>query len=301
MAKEGKIQNILVNKSKELYTKLSESDYHTLTKPEILKILGEDYTSYYSYIVSALAFIGKITKRSGRTGGIELYSGKGVQKQLVKDNIKKLTSYFGRADLGLEVKESKKEQIKESKKEKELYAPLEDYLKESGMFDLVEVKAESREGGKWENVDIICVKFNKLIYHLGIYPKLTGIEVKREFPNIKHIQQTASYLRYCHSAYLCFHDSQYRGKDVDVLLTKLRDEEIWDLSNVFNIGLIVAYKAQVKSDKFRFQLIKEAPDTSLDPTSVEEGIKILLSNEAKAELSKALKDQLKLITFADNK
>ncbi|MBW8049442.1 MAG: hypothetical protein FVQ77_03700 [Cytophagales bacterium] len=291
--KNKSIQVILIDKVKKVLAKLRKSETGTLSRSNITEILGKDFEPYYSYIVSAIAHIGKITKRSGRTGGIEWRYVQGIQGDLVQDNIKKLERYF--KELDLEQPQPNRKILKQERAnelEKDIYPALKAYLEDTGMFDLVEIKGDKRAGRKWENMDIICVKYNKLIYHFGIYPKLTAVEVKREFPNITHIQQAASYLRFCNSSYLCYYDSYYKGKNVDEHLTKLRDLEIWDISNVFNIGLIVAYKAKERAQKFRFQLIKEAPDITTDPTAIEAGIKEFLSDKAKTQLKQVLNEQL---------
>lgn len=292
-----KAKSPLVEKAEVVFNALLKTESKILTKIQILQILDKDFHPYYSYLVSALASIGKIIRKAGRTGGIELRTVQGMKPELVEDNYKKLEDYFKSIEIIKPITEVK-ETLSDAgiKAEKDLYPSLKAYLEKLGMFDRVEINAQTRTGGKWENVDLVCVKIHTLKYHFGIYPKLTGIEVKREFPNITHIQQTASSLRYCHSAYLCFYDADYRGKDVDILLQKLRDEEIWELSNVFTIGLLVAYKPQAKSTNIRYQLIKEAPETPLDFTSVEDGIDLLLSAEAKNELIKKLREQYKSIT-----
>ena len=72
----------------------------------------------------------------------------------------------------------------------------------------------------------------------------------------------------------------------------MRDEGIWDLASTFSIGLIVAYHPQERSKKTRFLSLKEAPDNSLDPTSIEEGIDFLVSVSGKKELADALNKQI---------
>lgn len=273
-----------------LYEELKKSENQNLNKEEVLLILG-GYAPYYSHIVTGLAMVKKITKKPGRTGGIELRTGKAIQQDLVSANKKQLTNYF--SNLRINFVEKKK---RPSQTEKPIYEPLKEYLEESGQYKLVENRAALRKGSKWENADLVAIGYNNLSYHAGVFPKLTGIEVKVDFPTVTDIQQAASYLRYCQSVYLCFFDREYMGKNFEELMNRLRDEGVWDLVTTFQIGLIVAFYAQRRSKKYRFHIVKEAPDNPLDPNIVEEGIDRLLSEGSKAELRKVLQQQiLKLI------
>jgi hypothetical protein len=273
--------------TEKLYEKLKKSESQRLNKEEILLYLKE-FAPYYSYVVTALALIKKITKKSGRVGGIELRTGKGIQQEILESNRNKLQHYFSQLDIDFKDKHSKKNKTSES----QLYATLREYLEESGQYEIVENRANKRTGNKWENVDLVAVSFSSLSYHAGIFPKLTGIEAKIDFPGITDIQQAATYLRYCQASYLCYYDPEYTGKNFDDLMTRLRDEGIWDALTTFDIGLIVAFHPQGKSVKYRFHIIKEAPEQILDPNVVEQGIDLLLSGPSKAELVAALKKQL---------
>lgn len=285
------IKNILLVTEK-LYEKLKKSESQRLNKEEILLYL-KGFSPYYSYVVTALALIKKITKKSGRVGGIELRTGQGIQQEILDSNRKKLHKYFSQLGIVFREKHTKKSKTLESS----LYKPLKEYLEESGQYEIVEDRANKRPGKKWENVDLVAVSFSLLSYHAGIFPKLTGIEAKINFPTITDIQQSATYLRYCQSSYLCYFDPEYTGKKFEDLMTRLRDEGLWDALTTFNIGLIVAFHPQGKSVKYRFHIIKEAPEQILDPNVVEQGIDLLLSNQSKAELVTALKKQLvKFIT-----
>jgi hypothetical protein len=278
----------MLEKATEVYEELKRSDHSSLTKEEVLSVLGDEYIPYYSYIVTGLASIKKIRKKTGRTGGIELNTGKAIQDQITDSNQRTLGKYFS----GLGVNFSSTKNGEKSSLESSLYEPLKEYLEEMGIYNLVENRANLRSGNKWENADLVAAKYTQLTYHVGIFPKLTCIEVKSVFPSITDIQQTASYLRYCNSAYLCFFDREFTGKNYDDLTTKVRDEGVWDLASTFEIGLIVAYHPQERSKKTRFLLLKEAPDTSLDPTAIEEGIDLLVSDFGKKELTEALNKQI---------
>lgn len=295
------LEEKLLHKTQAVYKALvsEENQYETLTKEEIHEILSDELKPYYSYILSSLANIGKVIKKSGRTGGIELARRRGMTLELKIDNINKIKSYFKSLNLSAVADANKTTAKKCAKLEDELYEPLKKYLVSKGMFDIIENRGSKRKGQKWENADLICFKYNKLNFHFGIQPKLTAIEVKREFPAITHIQQTASYLRYCNAAYLCFHDTQYTGKDFDTLFTKLQDEGIWELTTVFRIGLIVSYTPQINSPNIKFHLLKEAPDIAQDQSTVEEGIKLLLSKDAQIEIMTNLREQLNTIIFPE--
>jgi hypothetical protein len=273
--------------TEELYGKLKSTESQRLTKEEVLAFLGGS-SPYYSHVVTALAQIKKITKKSGRAGGIELRTGKGIQQEILEGNRKQLQRYF--SSLSIDFAASKP---KENKKlERDLYEPLKAYLEESGQYELVENRAQFRVGHKWENVDLVAVAFSSLSYHAGIFPKLTGIEVKTKFPGITDIQQAASYLRYCQSSYLCFFDREYNGKNFEALMTRLRDEGIWDAVSTFSVGLIVAFWPTKRAREYRFHIIREAPDEALDPNVVEQGIDLLLAEASKNELTVALRKQI---------
>lgn len=286
---DQKVEGIkkILSSTERLYDKLKKTETQRLNKEEILSHL-KGLAPYYSYVVTALALIKKITKKSGRVGGIELRTGKAIQQEILDSNRKKLQRYFSQLDIDFREKRPKRNK----KLEVSLYEPLKEYLEESGQYELVENRAKKRAGSKWENADLVAVTFSLLSYHAGIFPKLTGIEAKINFPTITDIQQAATYLRYCQSSYLCFFDPEYTGKNFEDLMTQLRDEGIWDALTTFGIGLIVAFHAQERSDKYRFHIIKEAPEQILDPNVVEQGIDLLLGDSSKAELKSALRKQM---------
>jgi len=233
-----------------------------LSKQQVLAILGSKNEKYYGLIIDALAEIGKITKVQGRSGGIQY---RAVQKQtrtIAANNEKKLELYFGNSDL--EIPEIKPEEYDDlyinDNEEADIYEPLMDYLVSSGYYKHVEIIGDLRSGkGKWKNPDLVALQYsNNYKYHLGLFPKLFGFEVKKQWPSIRDIQQTASYFRYCHYSYLCFFDESYKGSDVNKIIQKVKNEEIWDWASISGIGLIVCYKKQDRSVEYAFQVILES-------------------------------------------
>ena len=285
----------LVRFSKEVFRRLVKND-DALTKQEVLEILGKDNHEHYSLVVGALADAEKITKKSGRTGGIEFKPGQARQRKLVPKNLRALEAYFQAADIS--ESEIPDTGTMDDDKEKGLYEPLRRYLEKSGLYTIVEVIGNDRSGGgKWKNPDVVALNYSpRLKYHAGIHPKLTAFEVKYHWPTITALQQAASYLRFCHATYLCFRDSAYTGKKFDKLSARLRDDEIWEWASVYNVGLIVAFNKQERSTAPDFHIVKEAPDVVLDPETVEQGISTYLSQDIQRELVDAVRRQLKAIT-----
>jgi hypothetical protein len=283
----------LIKKSKDVVKVLVKNN-DTLSKQQVIDILGSKYSDYYSVIVSGLAYIEKITKKSGRTGGIQFKPDKAKQRKLVARNLRDLATYFDEAEI--EVSTIRSASVEENdERESDLYEPLKKYLETTGLFSIVEIYGDNRGGGgKWKNPDLIALNYStSLRYHAGIFPKLTAIEVKYQWPAIRDIQQTASYLRFCHSAYLCLHDQTYTGKNIDSLTTRLRDEEIWEWATINHIGLIVAYSKQKRSPNYDFQIIKEAPETFVDSETIEQGIDTYFSEDTKKQLADAVRVQIK--------
>jgi len=277
----------ILSLTEPLHHKVNDTADQKLGKAEVLDHLRE-FETYYSHIVTALARMQTIAEKSGRPGGIQLRMGKGIPLEMVAVNRRDLPRHLSRPGSGFTTRQRKDDRLLE----RQLYEPLREYLEELGQYQLVENRAQLRHGKKFENADLVAVTFSSLSYHAGIFPKLTGIEVKRSFPTVKDVQQAAAYLRYCQSAYLCFFDCEYTGKNLDDMMTRLRDEGIWDALGTSDIGLIVGFCAQKHSPRYHFHVLKEAPEQTLDPNVVEQGIDPLLGEDSKAELRNALQQQM---------
>ncbi|EPG66116.1 hypothetical protein [Leptospira wolffii] len=285
-----------VNKSEELIEEIkavfdslierSKQGIYSLTKEEILDIINDPDS--YSYVITALEESGRVEKKVRRTGGIDIKRGQGlsITEGLNAANITKIKNYLKQYDF-----EASTLKLKEN----ELYKPLNDFLLSLERYTIVENRSEKITGKKWENADLVAVTTYQLLFHAGLFPKLTAFEVKPTYPNITHIQQTASYLRYCQESYLCFFDSQYRGKLVQDLISKLTDDGILDLVSSFEIGLIVAYRPQSQGKTIQFQILREAPTLDLHPLHVEQGMKLLLSEDNINRLKKDTQTQINSI------
>lgn len=271
-----------------------------LSKQEVIELIGEENANYYSVIVEALANIGKIIKAQGRSGGIRYRSVQKQQRSITVSNQKKLEILFGSDELEIpeiEYLENDDEPYSNDKDENDLYNPLKDYLDTSGYYDFVEVFGNARGGkGQWKNPDIVALSCAyKYKYHIGLYPKITTFEVKKQWPTIRDIQQTASYYRFSHFSYLCFFDGSYKGSDVNRITEKIKNEEIWDWAQTYNVGLIVCFKKQDRSIGYAFQTIKECTQKNIEFSDVEQAIETYFSEDVQKSLQERMKQIIKNI------
>ena len=291
-------QDELLDQVKAVFQSLLNHD-DRLTKQQILEVIGPNHDGSYGVVVDALANIGKITKISGRAGGIRYSPAKARQRRLTQSNLNQLRKFLSDSDL--EVPEvpaedtQDNETIQYQRSEETLYSPLQQYLLEGGEYDFVEEYGDTRGGGgTWKNPDLIALSYSaNLKYHAGLNPKVTAIEVKYHWPTIKDLQQTASYLRFCHRTYICFYDSTYKGSDVNRIITKLKNEEIWEWSDLYGCGIIVAFRRQHRSTDFAFQTVREAPHTMVDPDTLEQGIDTYFSESTTKALTEAMRKHIK--------
>lgn len=280
----------LIELSKKLVKELSNNDGE-LTREAVSKILGNN-SGYYSIVVSALVYIRKINRIKGRNGGIRFRSVQGQQKKLTKANLKALSEYYSKA--GTPTPVTIEPEIKYEKVEEQFYEQLKNYLLDTGDFDVVEIYGNSRGGGLYENVDVISIVYQSgLKYNLHLVPELASYEVKAKWPDIKDVQQAASYLRFSQRAFLCFYYETYRG-DYDGICTELKDQGIWDWTDLYKIGIIVIYKKQDRSSNYSFQRIKEAPyNNFVDVTSIDTAIEKYFSDKSKKDIREIIKKQIK--------
>ena len=270
-----------------------------LTKQQVLEIVGQKNENYYGIIIDALAEIGKITKVQGRSGGIQY---RAVQKQtrtITTSNMKKLDAIFSSDDIEIPAigSDEDEEAYTNDKAEQDIYLPLKTYLESLGYYKHVEIFGDARGGkGKWKNPDIVALQYsNNYKYHIGLFSQIYSFEVKKQWPSIRDIQQAASYFRYCHASYLCFFDESYKGSDVNKIIQKIKNEEIWDWAIATNIGLIVCFKKQDRSLEYAFQTILESKIQIVEYDIVEQSIDTYFNHETKEELRKRIKDIVKEI------
>lgn len=175
--------------------------------------------------------------------------------------------------------------------EKVIYDRLKKYLASHPNLDLsiVENGANDRTGGVWQNLDLIAVRYSESMrFHFGINPKLFGFEVKRDFPGIQEIQQTASNNRFCVASYICFFHRTYRGTGIDHIITELKDRGMWAWIKKYELGVIVAYCPNLNGVNIAFQTIREAPENSIDPEITDKAIETYFSKDTQQKLSRAL-------------
>ena len=293
MAKK-EITQTLLEKAQAVYTKLLISEGESLSKSDILDILGDEYSSYYTFVVQGLAEIKKVISNRGAGGRVTVNQGiQGLVKELRADNIKSLTKYFKDAPLQVTIAEDPASTPKQEKKlEAEFYKPLQDYLERSGLYEHICINV-GLAGTKWENADLAAISFeNELKYHPSIGMRLIAFEVKRGFPSIENIQQAAAYLLFAHSSYIVYYDDRFRGTNIDIPVARLRDEGIWDLITTFGLGTIVSYRAQAKGSNLYFQTVREAPAHKPQLLMVEKGVDLWLSTEAKKTVRTVLARQM---------
>lgn len=272
-----------------------------LTREDVIEILGEN-AGYYSLIVDGLVHIGKINRIKGRNGGIKFRSVQGLKRMLTENNKSELKEYYNFPDsdspsptpIITENFEKNVNGSKYNKHEEKLYDALKDYLEEYGNYDKVEVYGNQRSGGVHENVDLIALSYQAdLKYSLCLIPELVSYEVKANWPTVKDVQQAANYLKFSHRVYLCFYHEEYRG-DYDLIYKEIKDQELWDLSQLYKIGLIVAFKKQERSSYYCFQIIKDAPyNNSIDVKSIDIHIDKYFSEGSKKKFQTIVKKQLK--------
>ena len=288
MANENLV-TALIEKSSEVYTKLRNASDSTLSRQQVLEIIGPDYEPYYSNVVQGLAALKLVVRSRGYYGGVSpVPSGESTAPELTAEQRTYLSEHFDPKEMQPTTKiEKAASGAEEQKLEKEFYDPLKDYLEKAGLYEIVNVSA-NLGGFKWENADLAAISFEReLRYHSHIDLHLTAFEVKRRFPTAENVQQAASYLVYGHASYLCYFDDRFRGTNVDIAVHRLRDEGIWDLAESFGVGLIVSYYAQENGTKLYFQTVRHVPYKESPPTQVERGIHLWLTDDARSTLRKA--------------
>ncbi|MBW0434910.1 hypothetical protein HGB47_14925 [Leptospira yasudae] len=302
MTKSKDIKEILIEKTNEVYTELLSKENQILSKSEIIKILGTDLENYYTYLIQGLAELKKVTRNQGYHGGISVnYGIKGLRQELNQANLNSLSQYFKKLDLDItEDVEKPISPKQEEKLEESFYLPLKDYLERTGLYEIVDINPK-KQGGKWENADLALISYETdLRYHGSIDLKVTAVEVKRGFPTVENIQQAAAYHLYSNGSYICYFDDKFKGTNIDLVISRLRDEGIWSLINSFDIGVIVSYKPTSKSENVQFQTVKEAPYRKNDLLNVERGIELWLSDDSKKVIRTALaKQHNKVSTLID--
>ncbi|TGL55278.1 hypothetical protein EHQ61_00785 [Leptospira wolffii] len=293
MAKQTDIKELLIEKTKEIYNSLLTSENQTLTKSQILDLLGTDLQSYYTYIIQGLTELKKVTRNQGYHGGISVnYGIKGLRQELNVANLNNLSLYYKKLDIEVTEDVEKPVSIKQEEKlEESFYPHLKDYLERTGLYEIVDINPK-KQGGKWENADLALVSYESdLRFHGSIDLRLTAVEVKRGFPTVENIQQAAAYLLYANRSYICYFDDRFKGTNVDLVVSRLRDEGVWSLINSFGLGIIVSYKPTIKSEIPQFQTIKEAPYKNIDLLNIERGIELWINEESKLIIRKALARQ----------
>lgn len=297
MAKKD-LTETLIAKTEDVYSRLITSSDESLTKAEIIEILGAEYGAYYTFVVQGLADLKKAVRNRGYHGGITVnYGIKGLRQKLTDSNRKALVQYFGDAPLQTTQEEKPVASEKQDAKlEADFYNPLKDYLERSGLYEIVSVNPKL-QGSKWENADLASVSYETdLRYHSTVDLRLNAFEVKRGFPSVENIQQTAAYLLYANASYICYYDDRFKGTNIDLVVQRLRDEGIWDLLITFGLGAIVSYRAQEKGSNLYFQTVREAPLHPVEPIRIERGIELWLDEPARSLIRKELVRQTQRIS-----
>jgi|GEM_PF-2057377 len=278
---------------------LKASSTNSLSRQEILELVPKEYEQFYSNIVQSLADMKLVVRNRGYYGGVTLLVNDEQISSIPESTIKRkvrsiLTESINVQKVEREVSEEESERL-----EREMYGPLKDYLEKSGLYELVVANPKLRGGG-WANADLAAVSFEReLKYHSHIDLRLTAFEVKRTFPKVKDLQQTASYLVYSHAAYLCYYDAHFKGSNIDGAVQRLRDEGIWDLAEIFGIGLIVAYNAQKGKSKFYFQTVRHVPWKDSSPKQIEAGMDLWLDDAEEDAIRAALRRHIQRVFFTD--
>ena len=286
MANENLVAK-LVEKTSEVYGRLSKSKEGVLSRQEILEVIGESLHPFYTNLVQGLADLKLVVRNRGYYGGISLMAGSDCELvDLSEEQLILLRDQYSELDLKQPVKPKAVADEDDERLEKEFYSPLKDYLQKSGLYEIVVINSK-KCGSKWENADLATVSLERdLRFHSQIDLRLTAIEVKRYFPTAENLQQAASYLVYAHASYLCYFDSQFHGTNIDIAVQRLRDEGIWDLAETFNVGLIVAYHPQEKSRKLSFQTVRHVPYKNSPPAQAERGIDLWLDDSSKTTIKR---------------
>lgn len=287
------MKDSLVAATEKIYSEIPARPSASLTKQEIKKILGDSLNGFYTNVVQVLVDTGHFIRIRGYYGGVKLNPLKD-QSDLpewpaVREGIE---SSFLDISFETPIETTKSEdQEKEDKKERELYKPLQEYLVRTGLFEVVDVAAK-RQGTKWQNADLVGINYlSDSGYHADIEIRVTAFEVKRTFPSVQSIQQTSSYLTFANAAYLCYVDEQFRGNGMDDVVSRLRDEGLWDQIEQTGIGVIVIYYPQEKSRKPRFQTVRYVPFAQRSLGQIEQGIDLWATDETKARLRSVVAKQ----------
>lgn len=279
----------LIDKTVEVYKMLTDAKDENLSRQEIIEAIGKDLEPYYTNVVQGLADLKLAVRKRGFYGGVSLPgTGEPPRQELTDDDKEALRKLFADGNLKptAKIKDAASEE-EEERLEKEFYRPLKDYLEKSGLYEIVVINSKI-SGTKWENADLATVSFERdLRFHSHIDLRMTAVEVKRHFPTAENLQQAASYLVYANASYLCYFDSQFRGKDIDTAVQRLRDQGIWDLAETFGVGLIVSYYAQEGGKKLYFQTVRHIPYKESAPIQVERGIELWLDDTARRIIKKA--------------
>ena len=292
-ATNSNMKETLVEATGKIYSEIPGRPSSSLTKQEIKEILGDKLDSFYTNVVQALVDTGHFIRVRGYYGGVKL-NPLLDQSTLpdwpeVEDGIKQS---FVDISFGTPIVAKKGEDVeKEDKRERELYKPLQEYLVRTGLFEVVDVAAKL-QGTKWQNADLVGINYlSDSRYHAEIEIRVTAFEVKRTFPSVQSIQQTSSYLTFANAAYLCYVDEQFRGNGMDDVVSRLRDEGLWDQIEQVDIGVIVIYYPQEKSQNPRFQTVRYVPLAQRSLGQIEQGIDLWATDETKTRLRRVVSRQ----------
>ena len=292
-ATKSNMKETLVEATGKIYSEIPGRPSSSLTKQEIKEILGDKLDSFYTNVVQALVDTGHFIRVRGYYGGVKL-NPLLDQSTLpdwpeVEDGIEQS---FRDVSFGTPIEAKKGEDVeKEDKRERELYKPLQEYLVRTGLFEVVDVAAKL-QGTKWQNADLVGINYlSDSRYHAEIEIRVTAFEVKRTFPSVQSIQQTSSYLTFANAAYLCYVDEQFRGNGMDDVVSRLRDEGLWDQIEQVDIGVIVIYYPQEKSQNPRFQTVRYVPLAQRSLGQIEQGIDLWATDETKTRLRRVVSMQ----------
>lgn len=279
----------LLSKSKLLFDFLIKSN-DKLVRTDVIHFLGRDYEKYYLLIANALEASGKINLKRG-PGGIEYNPRRRAERKITQSNEYDIRYYLNNNFI------PEDELTKKSPgKEDELYEPLKDYLEDREDYNQVKIHGNARVGtGVWKNPDLVCLSYlPEIKYTVGVFPQITSVEVKKETPTIKDLQQARSYLTFCNSSYICFFHSEYNGRDYDYLVSSLKENtiNIWEFSKAFDIGIIVAFKPTARSNNYSFQIVREAPVIELNQTIIETSLSTYFDAGINEDIIRSLKNQI---------
>lgn len=287
------MKETLIQATERIYLEIARQTSSSLTKQEIKEILGNKLDSFYTNVVQVLVDTGQFIRVRGYYGGVKLNPM--MDRSDLPDwlNVKQgIEQSFRDISFETPIEATKSEDVeKEDKKERELYKPLQDYLVRTGLFEIVDIAARL-QGAKWQNADLVGINYlSDSRYHAEIEIRVTAFEVKRTFPSVQSVQQTSSYLTFANAAYLCYVDEQFRGNGMDDVVSRLRDEGLWDQIEQVNIGVIVMYYPQEKSHKPRFQTVRYVPFAPRSIGQIEQGIDLWATDDTKVRLRRIVADQ----------